>query len=232
MRTLMCAGLCALLAWSALAQNPPAADTATNDIQLSFQGANIDAVVQWLAKTTGKSVVKHPKVQCQLTIVSSKKLSQRDALNLVYRALALEGFNTVESSKSILIVPEAQDPKVDPELIDTNRKDIPDGRQRLIKIFPLQNVQAAEIQSKIKSVLSEKATVEVAAGNQLMVTDYTDNLRLAGELIKALDVSSPSEVIIEFFPLKYGEAEELGSLLTLILNAQPPPPASPRTRTA
>src|SRR5436190_15846793 len=133
MRTLMCAGLCALLAWSALAQNPPAADTATNDIQLSFQGANIDAVVQWLAKTTGKSVVKHPKVQCQLTIVSSKKLSQRDALNLVYRALALEGFAAIETSKSILLVPEGQEPKTSPELIGS-QTELPTGRQRLMKI--------------------------------------------------------------------------------------------------
>src|ERR1017187_1157698 len=32
----------------------------TNDqIQLSFQGANIDMIVQWLSQTTGKSVLKH-----------------------------------------------------------------------------------------------------------------------------------------------------------------------------
>ena len=44
---------------------------ATDLIQLSFQGANIDMVVQWLSQTTGKSVLKHPQVQCQLTITSS-----------------------------------------------------------------------------------------------------------------------------------------------------------------
>ena len=44
-----------------------------DQIQLSFQGANIEMIVQWLAKNTGKTVIKHPRVQCQLTIVSSKK---------------------------------------------------------------------------------------------------------------------------------------------------------------
>lgn len=34
---------------------------ATDEIQVSFQGANIDMIVQWLAQTTGKSVVKHPR---------------------------------------------------------------------------------------------------------------------------------------------------------------------------
>src|SRR5256885_9727634 len=58
------------------------------------------------------------KVQCQLTIVSSKKLNHREAINLVYRALALEGFTTIETSKAIMIVPEGQEPKMSPEFLD------------------------------------------------------------------------------------------------------------------
>src|ERR1051326_3583684 len=66
--------------------NSPAATAEKNaastnqDIQVSFQGANIDMIVQWLAQTTGKSVVKHPQAQCQLTIMSSKKLPPREAI--------------------------------------------------------------------------------------------------------------------------------------------------------
>ena len=87
----------------------------TNLIQLSFQGANIDMVVQWLSQTTGKSVLKHPQVQCQLTITSSKKVTQREAINLVYRALALEGYSAIEFSDSILIVPQDKEPRMSPE---------------------------------------------------------------------------------------------------------------------
>ncbi len=202
--------------------------SASDEIQLSFQGANIDMVVQWLAKTTGKSVVKHPKVQCQLTIVSSKKLTARDAISLVYRALSLEGFTTVETSNSILLLPEGQEPKTSPELIGTSQTELPSGRQRLIKIFPLKNIQAAELREKIRTVLSDKSTIEVSErSNQIIVTDYTDNIRLLGELIKELDVVSGSDSVVEFFSLKFSEAEELGNLLSLILNAQPAPPSSP-----
>jgi type II secretion system protein D len=200
----------------------------TDELQLSFQGANIDMVVQWLAKTTGKSVIKHKSVQCQLTIVSSKKLLARDALNLVYRALALEGFTAIETSKSVLILPEGQDPKMAAEVVDNGNAALPEGRQRLVKIFQLQNATPAEIREKVRPVLSEKATVEVAErAQQLIITDFTDNIRLAGELIRELDVPSGGDVVIEFFTLKYSEAEELGSLLTLVLNAQPAPPSSP-----
>src|SRR5579863_2096170 len=91
---------------------PDAKKANPDEVEVSFQGANIDMVVQWLAQTTGKSVVKSSKVQCQLSIMSSKKISQREAVTLVYRALAVEGFVAIESSKSILIVPEGQEPKL------------------------------------------------------------------------------------------------------------------------
>src|SRR5207247_3265277 len=99
--------------------NPEARTNAVPDeIQVSFQAANVDLIVQWLAQTTGKSVVKHPRVQCQLTIVSSKRVTTREAIDLIYRGLALEGFTAVESSYAIVIVPDVQEPKMSPVLLD------------------------------------------------------------------------------------------------------------------
>ena len=192
----------------------------TDDIQVSFQGANIDMIVQWLAQTTGKSVVKNSQVQCQLTIMSSKKVSTREAINLVYRALALEGFTAVESSNSILITPEGKEPRMNPELLETSRKDIPEGRQRLYKIFSLSHIQAGELREKVRGVLSDKGTIDTdERANQLIVTDYNDNVRLLSDLIKEFDVPA-SGLIIEIRPLKHADADELASLLGLILNAQ------------
>ena len=184
--------------------------SSTNEIQVSFQGANIEMIVQWLAQTTGKSVVKHPMVQCQLTIVSSKKVTPREAVTLVYRALSLEGFTVIESSKSIFIVPEGKEPKMSPEFVDGSRTDLPAGRQRLIKIFPLKYVQAAEMKEKVKGLLSEKATVDVDAHvNQIIVTDFNDNIALVADLINALDTDKPGDVAVRMIPLKNVSAQDL-----------------------
>ena len=165
-------------------------DKNSDEVQLSFQGANVDMIVQWLAQTTGKTVIKHPRVQCQLTITGSKKITKREALNLVYRALSLEGFTAIESSKAIMIVPEGQEPKMSAEML--GGKDIPEGRQKLVKIFPLHHLQAAEVKEKVKSALSEKGTIEADdRSNQLIVTDYNDNLTLADQLIMASIPTSP-----------------------------------------
>lgn len=194
-------------ATAATSTNAPAV---TDDIQLSFQGANIDMIVQWLSQTTGKSVLKHPQAQCQLTIVGSKKVSPREAISLVYRALSLEGFTAIESGNSILIVPEGKEPKLGPELVDPARTDIPVGHQRLVKIFPLKMAAAAEIRDKIKPLLSDKATLEINdRANQLIITDYTDGLNLASDLIKALDTDQPGDRIVRVIPLKHVSAQEL-----------------------
>ena len=188
--------------------------TNADDIQLSFQGANIDMVVQWLAQTTGKTIVKHPQVQCQLTITSSKKVSPREALNIVYRALALEGFTAIETSQSILIVPEGKEPRMSPEVVDSSRKDIPEGRQRLTKVFSLTHVQAASLKDKVQAALSDKATVMLDEhANQIIITDYNDNLRVVGELIDALDTDRPEDVAVRIIGLKHMSAQDLAKEL-------------------
>jgi general secretion pathway protein D len=189
--------------------------TNQDDIQLSFQGANIDMVVQWLAQTTGKTVVKHPQVQCQLTITSSKKVSQREAINIVYRALALEGFTAIESSKSILIVPEGKEPRMTPEVVDNSQKKIPEGRERLTKVFSLSHVQAATLKEKVQTALSDKATVTLDEhANQIIISDYNDNLRVAAELIQALDTDRPQDVAVRVLALKHMSAPDLAKELT------------------
>jgi type II secretion system protein D len=201
---------------AALTNAPPAGGAGTNavpdngDIQLSFQGANIDMVVQWLATTTGKSVLKHPQVNCQLTIIGGKKLAPRQAISLVYRALAMEGFSAVESGNSILIVPEGREPKVEAEFLDPSRKDIPVGRQRMVKIFSLTTASAAEVRDKLKPMLSDKAALEInERANQLIITDYTDGLSLAGDLIHALDTDQAGDRTLRIIPLAHVGAQEL-----------------------
>lgn len=182
----------------------------TNEIQISFQGANIDMVAQWLARTTGKAVVKHPRVQCQLTIISSQKVTPREAVNMVYRALALEGYSTIESGKSILIVPEGQEPRMSPELVEGSFKDIPEGRQRLMQVFPLQHIQAADVKERVRTALTDKATIDVdERANRIIITDYNDNLRVVGELIAALDTDRPQDVAVRVLPLKHIAADQL-----------------------
>ncbi len=151
----------------------------------------------------------------------------REALNLLYQALLLEDCSVIESRDSILIVPKGQEPNIAPQLLSQNDNTIPEGRQPLLKVFPLQNVPANDLKDRIQIVLSDKATVDVdSRANQLIVTDSTENIRVLTELIRELDVPSPGDTVVELYPLKHAEANQLANLLSLILNSKPAPPSS------
>ena len=188
-------------------------------ILLSFKQANIDMISQWLAETTGKSIVKHPQVNCKLTIISTLKMSKRSAIELVYQALALEGFNAIESTKSIFILPEGQQPKISPTLIDSDDDTTPESRQPVVRVFQLNNIKSSQLKEKVKNILSKTGTIETDdEANKVIATDFAENIQLLSELIQELDVISPSDSVIEIFELKYAEAEELSGLLGGILN--------------
>jgi general secretion pathway protein D len=195
--------------------NQAGGKTNNEPIQLSFQGANIDMVIQWLAETTGKTVIKDPQVQCQLTITSSKKLPQREAINLVYRALALEGFSAIELTSSIIILPQGKEPMMSPELLDSSQTNVPEGRQLLVKVFTLKYAHAADLKDRIHTALSDKAIVQVdETDNQIIITDYNDNIRAVTRLIAALDTQQAEDVTVRVIDLKNVSASDLMKEIT------------------
>ncbi len=194
---------------------PKGSTNAADQIELSFQEANVDMVAQWLAQTTGKTVIKDPQVQCQLTIMSSKKMPKREAINMIYRALGIQGYSVVELSDSILIVPEGKEPKMSPEVVSGSLANVPAGRQLLVKVFQLKHAQAADVKDRIQTALSDKASVEVdESANQIIVTDYNDNLRVVSDLIDALDSQHPQDVAVRVIPLKHIAADDLAKEIT------------------
>lgn len=182
----------------------------TNSIQLSFQGASVDMVAQWLSQTTGKTVIKHPQVNGQITIMSVTKMPVREAINMIYRALAMQGCSAVELSDSILLVPQGQEPKMSPEVVTGSTTNLPAGRQLLVKVFVLNHIQAADAKDRIQTALSDKASVDVdERANEIIVTDYNDNLRVVGDLIDALDNDHSQDVAVRIIPLRHIAADEL-----------------------
>jgi type II secretion system protein D len=181
-------------------------------IDLSFQNMQIDQVIQWLSENTGKSVIKFPTAHCQITIVGTKKVTRREAVTMVYRALDMEGFTAIEGSDSIMVVPADQESKMNlsPALMAAGETAVPGGRQRLVKVFPLQHLPAEDLIEKVRSVLSKDAQVVTDdRANLMIVTDYNDNLAAATGLIEALDVEKNDDVMVRVINLKNVNAAEL-----------------------
>ena len=84
------------------------------------------------------------------------------------------------------------------------------GRQKLVKSFPLKFISAADVEEKSKALLSEKAQIDVDDfANQIIITDYTDNIAMAANFIKAMDNDRPPDVAVRVLPLKHVSAQDL-----------------------
>src|SRR5205814_3686724 len=110
----------------------------------------------------------------------------------------------------ILVVPEGQEPKMSPELLSATKTDVPEGRQKLVKIFPLSHAQAAELKEKVIALVSEKGSIDTDdRANQIIVTDYNENIELIGGMIRALDSDRPQDVAVRVIALKNVSAQDL-----------------------
>ncbi|MFQ5653457.1 MAG: secretin N-terminal domain-containing protein [Planctomycetota bacterium] len=205
-------------------EDAPPRDSAPPPVAMSelrCKGAEIDTIVTWLAERTGKSIIKHKDVDCKLNVLSPDKVPVEEAVRLVYRALALEGFSALETRNVIVIVPEKMESKVTPEFLDGG-DDVAQGRQTVLRIFRLEHAQAAKLKEKLKAVLSEKAKLEVdERANKIIVTDYAQNVRFLEELIRELDITTDTDTVIEIFALKHTEASEMARLLNAVFGGSP-----------
>lgn len=216
--------LAVLLPLPLLGQNngEAAKKTPPEEIQLSFSNADINVIVKWLAETTGKAIIKHKQVNVKINVLSSKKIPRAEAIRLVYRALALEGFSAIENRDVIMIVPEAMEAKVSPELVNGGDvTGVMGGKQMMIKFFDLEHARAVDLKEKLKAVLSDKSKLEVDdRANKIIVTDYAENVHFLEELIRELDVPRASDSIVRVFPLRHTEAEDLAKLIGAVFGAQ------------
>jgi type II secretion system protein D len=191
---------------------PEAKKLPTDMIQMSFQNMQIDQVLQWLSENTGKSVVKHPQVNGQITIVGTKKVMRQDAVTIVFRAMEMQGIATIDTPDAILIVPSDQESKLSlsPELLPAGQKAVAGGHQKLVRVFPLAHLPAADLVEKVKTVLSKDAVVVTDdRANLMLVTDYNDNLTAAADLVATLDVEKNEDVVVRAINLKNVNATDL-----------------------
>ncbi len=206
------------------------ADADVDLVQLSFSGASIEVVTTWLAEATGKSLIKHKDVKCSLTIMSSQKLGRREAISLVYDALALEGYTAVENHTVVYIVPEKEAGKVSAEVMNGG-PDTLAGRQIGVRFFELKYAKAALLGAKIKAILSKDATLQVdERANKIVVKDYVFNVRLVSELLRQLDIPTEADSVTKVYTLKHTQADQIAPLLASVFAGASPKPkvAKPR----
>jgi len=213
--TLMVGG--ALCAYAQVVIVPKAANP-NQLISFSFQQADIDDVLRFLATASGKIVFKDPSVQTQVTIRNESQIKVSEAIKIIQTLLSLKGYALVEDENSIIVKPKAQAGQGNtPVSIGKDLASIPTGKQVITHIFPLSTVDAVKLREELAPLFPQGGSATILANgdtNSLIVVDEADNVRRIGQIINQVDREQTDEITLEVIPLKYADASEVANYMT------------------
>ena len=196
---------------------PSQTGTNVNDLNLNFNRAPLDMVLNYLSDAAGFIIVQDTRVNGTVT-VNGKHLTRDEAVNLLNAVLNQNGYAAIRDGRTLTIV-DKNDAKTReiPVKSGNNPESIPRNAEIVTQIIPIRFVEARQLVSDLSSFVSPQATVVAnEAGNSIVITDTQANIHHLAEIIKAVDDSAEAETEIQVFPLRHANptdvATEIGNV--------------------
>jgi general secretion pathway protein D len=202
---------------SAFAPPGEAVGANSNDLNLNFNHAQLDLVLNYLSDAAGFIIVQDTRVNGTVT-VNGKHLTKDEAVNLLNTELNKNGYAAIRDGRTLTIVEknEAKTRNI-PVKIGNIPGEIPNNDEIVTQIIPIRFVEARQLVSDLSSFVSAQATIVAnEAGNSIVVTDTQSNIRHLAEIIKAVDDSAEAETEIRVFRLKFASPTDVANELASV----------------
>ena len=196
---------------------PTQAGTNANDLNLNFNRAPLDMVLNYLSDAAGFIIVQDTRVNGTVT-VTGKHLTRDEAVDLLNAVLNKNGYAAIREGRTLTIVDKNDAKNRDiPVKSGYNPEAIPNNAEIVTQIIPIRFVEARQRVSDLSSFVSPQATVVAnEAGNSIVITDTQSNIRHLAEIIKAVDDSAEAETEIRVFRLKYASPTDVASEISSV----------------
>lgn len=179
-------------------------------INLSFNNADVEAVISSVARATNQSIVVDPKVRGKISLSSSQSLTPEQAIDSLATALRMNGFALVDTAGGYRVV-TAADAKLQSSQTYTARTGVT-GDQIITRVFQLNFASAPNVVTLIKPLVSPNNSINALPGNNsILVTDYASNIDRIEKIIQSVDTPASSKV--EMIQLKNAQATKVASLI-------------------
>ncbi|MFZ9689611.1 MAG: secretin N-terminal domain-containing protein [Phycisphaerales bacterium] len=202
------------------------ADPRTDMVLVNCTDVQLMQLLPFIMETTGKTVI--PKLasvkQQTITIMSDRKVTRAEALEMIFQALRLNGVAVVETEDLIMIdaLGDENIRSLQPGLILGPDKDVTtmaDSGQVLTKVFRVQNTKAQSIFDRIQGGLPTYAKADFDNNsNQIIVEADVGTIKRCAKLIALLDVPTYQDVVTQTFRLQYADAQTIATAITDIFS--------------
>jgi general secretion pathway protein D len=198
---------------------PPAQAIGTNqnDLNMNFNNARLDMVLNYLSDAAGFIVVQDVPVNGFVTI-KGNHITKDQAVDLLNSTLNRNNYAAIREDNMLTIVNKS-DAKMSriPVKMGNNPTNIPNTDEIATWIIPIRFVEARQLVSDLSLFVSPQATVVAnEAGNSIVVTDTQANIRHLVQIIQLVDGSAESETQIRVFPLKHASPVDVANELSSI----------------
>lgn len=191
------------------------ATTPEKPLRLNFRNAPLELVLNYLSEAAGFIIVPETEIRGKIDVWSNQPVSQNEALNILDTALTKNGLSALRNGRTLTIVSKETAKRRDIPVKSGNDPEvIPKNDEIVTQIIPIHFITAAQLVQNLQPLLptgSEMTANE--AGNALVLTDTQTSIRRMTEIIRALDTSVAGATTIRVFPIRYGDAKALATLV-------------------
>ncbi|MGQ9729741.1 MAG: secretin N-terminal domain-containing protein [Candidatus Zipacnadales bacterium] len=183
-------------------------------ISMSFDQADIDHVLKFLAEQSGKTIVKEPSVQTKVTIVSTAKITVADAFRVLAALLSVKGFSMIQDDDIVRVVPKKSALQEQME-VRVGEGEFARTDKYVTHIIQIEHIDATKLQQDLKPLMPDEQGVLIsnADTNTLIAIGTEASVGRILDVVKALDTDRSEVQKIDVINLKYADAEELAQNL-------------------
>lgn len=173
-----------LLPGAAMAQSR---ETASNEIMLNFEEADIRSVIAMVSEQTGRNFIIDPRVSGTLTIVSQHPVNRKELYQVFLSALQMHGFMVVPDEAGSRIVPVTQARADRTEVLDLE-EDSGNGYEFVTRVIATHFVDAAKLVPILRPLMTKDGHLAAHGdNNHLIISDSAGIVERVRKLVEQID---------------------------------------------
>ena len=191
-------------------------------VTANLNGVDIRSLVQTLMNWTGKSIIPTSGAEnVRITVFAPQMLPKSKALELLYKALRVQGYVAEDDGDTIFIKPISETAQIDSAPIidaDTPLATIPDREQIVQKFFRLKNTSPSQIAQILYQLLGDSCFISADdSTSSLLVIDSVKTLMRAELLINKYDIDL-ADTFTEIFEIRHRDPQEIVDMLETLIS--------------
>ncbi|MEO0863268.1 MAG: type II secretion system secretin GspD [Pseudomonadota bacterium] len=197
--------------------SPVAAQGTDATYTINLRQTDITILTEQIADITGRTLIVHPELRGEITVVSAEPLDSAGAWELFQSILRARGFHAVQSGVIWQIVPlEAARAAARVEVGDSTA-----GSQDFVtRLIPLDNLSATEAVRVLSPLVAASASIEALEDpNAVLITDTAETAERILQLARNLDRDEArSSRVLQF---RNTQAAVVGGAIAEVLGPNP-----------